>query len=367
MTSPPLAPAADRGALDVCLVCYPFYPTRDSGRGVDRYCVELAENLERDGARVSMPGVMRRSSEGVLAAGQKLAALATELPRVRADVYHAASPPAGAAALLLGKKPVVVSVHDLLPFQVTAYNVRLKNAYARWATTFCVKHAAALIVPFEVTKRELIEKHGADPAKIHVVHFGLDHAAYFPRPEIERRSGEVLYLGEVSRGKGVDVLIRAFAEIEKTSPDAKLLVCGKPNRDQPGLEELCRSLGLKNVEFRGFVPEAELPTYYAQATVMTFPSRYGFGLSSLEAMACGTPVVVVATLDAPEFIGDGGLLARPEDPADLARCLRRLLDDAVFRAEISRQGIARASLFSWGEMARKTRDVYELVRSAARR
>jgi glycosyltransferase involved in cell wall biosynthesis len=352
--------------LDVCLVCYPFYPTKDSGRGVDRYCLELAENLERDGARVSMPGVKHGSSEGVLAAGQKLAALALDLPGNRADVYHAASPPAGAAALLLAKKPVVVSVHDLLPFQVTAYNVRLKSAYARWSTTFCVERAAALIVPFNVTKNELVEKHGADPARIHVVHFGLDHATYFPRPEIERRPREVLYLGEVSLGKGVDVLIRAFAEIERTLPDAKLLICGKPNRDQPGLEELCRSLGLKNVEFRGFVPEAELATYYARATVMTFPSRYGFGLSSLEAMACGTPVVVAATLDAPEFIGDGGLLARPEDAADLARCLRRLLEDAAFRHEISQKGIERARLFSWREMARKTREVYELARAARR-
>jgi glycosyltransferase involved in cell wall biosynthesis len=353
--------SATSPSLDVCLLCYPFFPTKDSGRGVDRYCFELAENLERGGARVRLPGVTHGSTEGVLSAGKKLASLATELPRTRADVYHAASPPAGAAALALGKKPVVVSVHDLLPFQVTRYNVPLKTLSARLATTFCIARAHALIVPFQVTKQALIEKHGADPAKIHVVHFGLDHTTYFPRPEIERRPAEVLYLGEVSRGKGVDVLIRAFVEVERALPEARLLICGKPNRDQPGLEELCRSLGSKNVEFRGFVPEAELPTYYARATVMTFPSRYGFGLSSLEAMASGTPVVVSATLDAPEFVGDGGLLARPEDPADLAGCLLRLLRDAAFREEIARKGVARAGLFSWAEMARKTREVYELV------
>jgi len=347
--------------LDVCVVCYPFYPTKDSGRGVDRYCFELIEQLGKQGARVSTPGIKHGSSEGVLAAGMKLAALATELPRARADVYHAASPPAGAAAILAGRKPVVVSVHDLLPFQVTGYNVASKTAYARWATTFCIRHAAALIVPFQVTKEELVGKHGADPRTIHVVHFGLDHGTYFPRHELERRPREVLYLGEVSRGKGVDVLIRAFAEIERALPETKLLICGKPNRDQPGLEELCRSLGLRNVEFRGFVPEADLPSYYARATVMTFPSRYGFGLSSLEAMACGTPVVVAATLDAPEFIGDGGLLARPEDPEDLARHIRRLLEDQPFREELSRKGIARARLFSWAEMAKNTREVYERV------
>ena len=351
--------AREAKPLDVCLVCYPFYPTKDSGRGVDRYCFELIEHLGNQGARVSTPGVTHGSSEGVLAAGKKLAALVRELPRARADVYHAASPPAGAAAILAGRKPVVVSVHDLLPFQVTAYNLALKSSYARWATRFCIRHAAALIVPFHVTREEFVGKQGVDPAESHVVHCGLCHGVDLPRHERECRPREVLYLGEVSRGKGVDVLIHAFAEIERELPEAKLLICGKPNRDQPGLEELCRSLGLKHVEFRGFVPEAELPAYYARATVMTFPSRYGFGLSSLEAMACGTPVVVAATLDAPEFIGDGGLLARPEDAHDLARQIRRLLEDQPFRDELSRKGIARARLFSWAEMAKNTREVYE--------
>jgi glycosyltransferase involved in cell wall biosynthesis len=350
--------------MNACLVCYPFFPTRDSGRGVDRYSIELAENLQALGVRVSLPAIAQGSSEGVLAAASKLARVFIELPRERADVYHALSTPAGSAAVVLGKRPLVVSVHDLLPFQVRSYNSRLKNSYARQSTTLCIERADALIVPFQVTKDALVSEHGAAAAKIHVVHFGLDHATYFPRPHLERRPREVLYLGEVSRGKGVDVLLRAFALVEQRLPDARLLICGKPNADRPGLEELARTLALRNVEFRGFVPEAELAEYYARATVMTFPSRYGFGLSSLEAMACGAPVVVSATLDAPEFVGDGGLLAKPEDPEDLARCLLRVLEDAGFRGELAQKGIERARLFSWRKMAERTRDVYESVRRA---
>jgi len=349
--------------MNACLVCYPFFPTRDSGRGVDRYSVELAENLEAIGVRVSLPGIARASSEGLLAAASNLARVFTEVPRQQADVYHALSTPAGSAAAVLGKRPLVVSVHDLLPFQVRSYNSRLKSSYARLSTTISIKRADALIVPFQVTKDALVSEHGATAAKIHVVHFGLDHATYFPRPHVERRPREVLYLGEVSKGKGVDVLLRAFALVEQRLPDARLLICGKPNADRPGLEELARTLGLKNAEFRGFVPEAELADYYARATVMTFPSRYGFGLSSLEAMACGAPVVVSATLDAPEFIGDGGLMAKPEDPNDLAQCLLRLLEDTPFRDQLAQKGIARARLFSWRKMAERTREVYDSVRS----
>lgn len=353
--------AVDPSPLHACLICYPFYPTRDSGRGVDRYSVELAENLEATGARVSLPAIAGGSSEGAVAAGLKLARVFGELPRVKADVYHALSTPAGAAAAACLKRPLVVSIHDLLPFQVTAYNSRLKSSYARLATTASVRRADGLVVPFQVTKDELVAEHRADPAKVHVVHFGLDHATYFPRPAVERRPREVLYLGEVSRAKGVDVLLRAFAAVERKFADAKLLICGKPNQDRPGLERLARELALRNVEFRGFVPEAELAGYYARATVMTFPSRYGFGLSSLEAMACGTPVVVAATLDAPEFMGDGGLLARPGDADDLARCLVSVLEDAALRATLSEKGIARARLFSWRIMAERTREVYERV------
>lgn len=348
--------------LTACLICYPFYPTRDSGRGVDRYSIELAENLGRGGASVVLPAIKEGSSEGALAAGRKLARVLAELPRVSADVYHALSTPAGAAAVAVRKRPLVVSIHDLLPFQVHGYNSRLKSSYARFCTTLSVRNADALIVPFQVTKDELVAEHRARAEAVHVVHFGLDHAAYFPRPEIARRPREVLYLGEVSRAKGVDVLLRAFVAVERRLPDAKLLICGKPNQDRPGLLRLAEELGLRQVEFRGFVPEAELAGYYARATVMTFPSRNGFGLSSLEAMACGTPVVVAATLDAPEFVGDGGLLARPGDADDLARCLLSLLEDAPLRASLSEKGIARASLFSWRRMAEGTRAVYEQVR-----
>jgi glycosyltransferase involved in cell wall biosynthesis len=352
--------------LKACLICYPFFPTRDSGRGVDRYSIELAENLERAGTSVVLPALEGGSSEGVLAAGGKLARVFGELPGVAADVFHALSTPAGAAAVALRKRPLVVSIHDLLPFQVRGYNSRLKSSYARFCTTLSVRHADALIVPFQVTKDELVADHGARADDVHVVHFGLDHATYFPRPHLARSPREVLYLGEVSRAKGVDVLLRAFVAVERKLGDAKLLICGKPNQDRPGLLRLAEELGLRNVEFRGFVPEAELPEYYARATVMTFPSRNGFGLSSLEAMACGAPVVVAATLDAPEFIGDGGLMARPGDADDLARCLLELLENAAQREALSAKGIERAREFSWRKMAEDTRAVYERVRRAPR-
>ena len=174
----------------------------------------------------------------------------------------------------------------------------------------------------------------------------------------------MLYVGEVSRSKGVEVLIRAFAEVLKRVPDAELLIGGKNSKDQPMLEELARSLGIQRLTFLGFIPESDLADHYARATVMVFPSHCGFGLSSLEAMACGTPVVGVKALDAPEFFADAGLLAEPDNVPELADCLARVLESSELQAELNKKSLARAELFSWARTARETADVYAKVARA---
>jgi glycosyltransferase involved in cell wall biosynthesis len=350
----------ERPSYELCLLCYPFYPTKDSGRGVDRYVFELIENLRSLSAEVKVRVVEQGSSVGAWAAGKKLCGLVRDLLSAKAGVYHAVSTPAGATAILLGRRPVVVTIHDLLPFQVKAYNPSLKSAYARMCTTICVARAAALIVPFRVTKDELEASHAAVASKIHVVNYGVDHATYYPRPAVQRSPRRVLYVGEVSCSKGVDVLIQAFARVKKRIPEAELVIGGK-GRDRTQLEVLSRSLGLSGVKFLGFVPEADLAGLYASAEVMVFPSRYGFGLSTLEAMACGTPVVVAATLDAPEFMSDAGLLVTPGDAEDLASSIERILGEPALRQELSTKGIARAAQYSWAATAAKTRAVCDTV------
>lgn len=355
-----MASDGERPSYELCLVCYPFYPTKDSGRGVDRYLYELIGNLRalRTNVRVLEQG----SSVGAWAAGQKLCRLVADLLSAKSGVYHAVTTMAGATAILLGRGPVVVTIHDLLPFQVTSYNPSLKSAFARKCTQISVARADALIVPFGVTKDELIAAHGASAAKIHVVNYGVDHATYYPRPAVTRSTTRVLYVGEVSRAKGVDVLINAFASVKKANPDAELVIGGK-GRDRAELEGLSQSLGL-GVQFLGFVPEADLPDLYASAAVMVFPSRYGFGLSSLEAMACGTPVVVARTLDAPEFVSDAGLLVTPGDADELAKSIGSILAEPALREEFSRKGISRAAQYSWAATAEKTRAVCDAVFAA---
>jgi len=345
--------------LDVAVVCFPYHSSKDTGRGHDRYIFELVENLKAHGNGVNVRLIDSGFAQGAFAAATKLTKLTADLLSQKADVYHAASPIGGASAALLRRKPLVVTVHDLIPFQLSGFDASWKSHYVRACVKICVAAADAIIVPLRVTKDELVARHGATESKIHVVNHGVDHSVYYVRPQIERAPRRILYIGEVSRSKGVDVLVRAFAQVKARVPDAELLIAGKTSADQPAIEELSRTLGTPDITFQGFVPEDELPTYYASATLMAFPSRYGFGLSTLEAMACGTPVVAAAALDAPEFIADAGLLAKPGDVEDLAENLARLLTDSMLQKELSRKGIERAAQFSWSNMAIQSRRVYD--------
>jgi glycosyltransferase involved in cell wall biosynthesis len=347
--------------IDVSVLSYPYHSSRHTGRGHDRYVAELFDNLASLSDSVRATLVDHGFSKGVLQGGFKVPRQLADVARSRADVYHAISPVGGASAILLGKRRVVVTIHDVIPFNVSGSDDSdLKYRLWRQFIRLCIKRADALIAPYHVTRDELITRLGADPAKVHVVNYGVDHATYFQRP-LERAARRVLYVGEVSRSKGVEVLIRAFAEVQKRVPDAELLIGGKPAKDSPMLEELARSLGIHNLTFLGFIPEKDLADHYAQTTVMVFPSHCGFGLSTLEAMACGCPVVGVRALDAPEFFADAGLLAEPDNVAEVGDCLARVLESAQLQAELTRKSLARAQLFSWARMARETAEVYAKV------
>jgi len=119
-------------------------------------------------------------------------------------------------------------------------------------------------------------------------------------------------------------------------------------------------LGLDSeVMFPGYIPVSELPLWYNAAELFVYPSLYeGFGLPPLEAMACGTPVVVANTSSLPEVVGQAGLTVDPLDVEGLAEAMRRALSDAGLRQEMRERGLQRARDFSWTKTAQETVQVY---------
>ena len=150
-----------------------------------------------------------------------------------------------------------------------------------------------------------------------------------------------------------------------------------PDLSQPAIELLSSafpfrhlvSLGPKltetpylRVHRSGSLSEAEVARLYAEAKFVVFPSFYeGFGLPPLEAMACGTPVVVSDAASLPEVVGDAGLKVPPEDVDGLAEALAQLVTDEQQRAQLRQAGLARAATFSWERAAERMLGIYKQV------
>ncbi len=110
------------------------------------------------------------------------------------------------------------------------------------------------------------------------------------------------------------------------------------------------------------LPHADLPLVYNAATVLIAPSFYeGFGLTPLEAMACGVPTVVSNRGSLPEVVGETGLLIDPDRPDALVEALRRILTDETLRQQSRSAGLARAATFTWARTARIALSVYRRV------
>ncbi len=302
-------------------------------------------------------------------------ALPLALRRRRAQVFHSAA----YAMPVVGAPPSVVTVHDLSFVRLPGTFPARQARYLAAATRHAVRHAQAIIAISDFTRRELIDGLGADPARIHVVPNGVD-AAFRPAaaPDVaayRRRAGLperfVLSVGTLQPRKNYGVLLRAWAAM-RDAPGAAgdappaLVIAGAPGWGDSDIGALAERLGVRgDVILPGFVAAADLPLLYAAATVCAVPSRYeGFGLPAIEAMACGTPVVVSDAGSLPEVVGDAGLTVDPDDVAGWAAALGALLADPARRADLARRGRAQAARFTWDRTAELTVAAYDAARRA---
>ncbi len=176
----------------------------------------------------------------------------------------------------------------------------------------------------------------------------------------------VLWLGEFSAHKNVDVLGDAFADLPGSLRSRYTLVlAGEKGQSWKSVRREAERRGVAGrVFFPGYIAEEDLPALYSAADIFCFPSLYeGFGLPPLEAMACGTPVVCANTSSLPEVVGDGGLLVAPRAPA-MGAAITEVLTNPSLGRRLGRRGRERAALFSWEHTAAKTIDIYRELASS---
>jgi glycosyltransferase involved in cell wall biosynthesis len=277
--------------------------------------------------------------------------------------------------------PAVVTVHDLSFLRMPEAFPRLQARYLALATRVSARRAAVLVAVSEFTRREVVRLLGVPPERVVAIPNGCDPrcrplppedvAALRARLELPERF--VLAVGTLQPRKNLAVLLRAFAGLRRgwraedgVAPD--LVVAGAPGWGGVDVRTHADALGLSEcLHLPGFVPQEDLPALYNAALCLAMPSRYeGFGLPALEAMACGTAVIVADASSLPEVVGDVGLRVGPDDAAGWTAALRRLSTDEDARRQVAARGPGRAAAFTWRRAAGRLVDVWRDVLGAPR-
>jgi alpha-maltose-1-phosphate synthase len=292
---------------------------------------------------------------------------------------------AGHLAALLYGIPHVMTMHSLEALRPWKAE-QLGGGYriSSWCERVSAAAAAAVVAVSDGMRADILTAYPEiSPERVRVIRNGIDTTEYRPDPEtwvldrygIDLARPYVIFVGRITRQKGVPVLLRAASSLV---PEAQLVLCaGQP--DTPELEAEVTGLvdGLRATRSGvAWIPEMlekqEVIQLLTHATAFACPSVYEpLGIVNLEAMACGTAVVASRTGGIPEVVADGetGLLVPPGEPEPLATALDTLIRDPERAAAMGQAGRKRAvAEFGWSAIAAQTAALYaELVGSLARR
>jgi glycosyltransferase involved in cell wall biosynthesis len=313
---------------------------------VERWTDEVVGRLERlapDRYIVAQP--RPRARRRMLAQTWEQVALPAQAARLRAALVFS---PANLAPLAWPRNVLVM--HDAAVLREPEAYSRAYRAWHARAGLACARRAVAVITVSEFSRRELVELGGLDPSRLTVIPGGV-HARFTAQADpapVARRLGldrpYALMIATDDRRKNVEKLAPVATALARQGMD---VVWAGDRR--PYFATAAAAAGVRSV---GYVDDADLPGLYAGARAFVLPSRYeGFGLTCLEAMACGTPVVAADRAALPETCGDAALLVDPDDGEALTQAVLIAAGDVAARGALRAAGLRRAAQFSWDRTA----------------
>ena len=353
--------------------------THYSQAGISRYIQRLVRELPPLAPAAEWSIIHSRQDHRTLAGGSRVNAwtpchhrlerwaLGVELLPHRLDLLHSPDfiPPAWGAGRF------IITVHDLnfihYPQFLTQESLRYYSGQIKWA----IDQADHILADSHQTRDDLLDLLGARPDKVSTVHLAADERFRplpSPTPALLRYNlspGYILFVGTLEPRKNIPTLLMAYRSLlDRKASDVPLVLVG-----QRGWLADDIFITLDKLRLAGRVRILEnvqgvetLVQLYNRAGVLVIPSFYeGFGLPALEAMACGTPVVVANRGSLPEIVGDAGLLINPKDPDGLAAAIERTLANHELRTALIEKGKVQVAKFTWAETARQTWRVYRQV------
>lgn len=276
-------------------------------------------------------------------------------------------------SLLLWKRiPTVVTIHDLIEFNVPNKFSKLRMMYRKMIDPLMVKNSTFITSVSDCSKRDIIKFCNANPKKIQVIPNAADRNRFKLYEEAKvvdcltkyglTYKGYCLFVGTIDYpGKNIMSALEAYVSLKKKyGIKEKMVIVGKKGFNSDVIYDFVNNSEYKDdIIFTGYLSDEDLPLIYSGAKVMIYLSYYeGFGLPVLEAMSCGIPVVCSNTSCFPEVIGDIPVGVSPTSINDIENKIYKLMSDDEYNVEISSQCYQRADLFSWKKAAKQYYDVF---------
>lgn len=307
--------------------------------GVERYGHEILSSIA-PGCRVEKP---LQSSSGFRGHVWEQFILPQKL-----DSKSILWSPANTGPLLVSNQ--ALTIHDLSPIEHPEW---FRSTFAMWYRLFLpilVKRVRIVFTPSEYIKKRVMLHFGIENVK--VTPNGVDSCKFTPEAKQEKYnipSGYVLFVGSIEPRKNIRALLQAWGEVKDAFPYTWLIIAGSSGHV---FQPVKFSNSIERVRFLDYVEDENLPGLYAGASLFVLPSfDEGFGLSPLEAMASGTPVIVSNRGALPEVVGDAGLIFDLSNPDTLSNIMKQCLSDPDLRKSMREKGLARAKLYSWQSTA----------------
>jgi glycosyltransferase involved in cell wall biosynthesis len=283
------------------------------------------------------------------------------LRRLRPDVFFGA---VGALPLMDVGTPSVITIHDLAIYRNAGWFPRRQPLSTRWVVPSSLRRADRVIAVSSNTARDAEDLFGVPSSRITIVPHGVSpglrpmssEELASTRERLNLPERFILFVGTIEPRKNLLTLLEAWAMM-RDRPD--LVIVGGWGWDYEPIRDRISRLGA-GVHHLDALEPAYLPAVYNLARVLAHPAWYeGFGLPPLEAMACGTPVVVSDSSSLPEVVNGAGLVVRAGDANAWRVALEKVIGDQDLAADLRRRGILRAAEFSWARSAGMTWDVID--------